>query len=214
MLRRLYNKVRGTCHPFFKAICLSTAVKVMNDTVGPNGSVLSLLLSGELSRIPYTPQSHLSSTQRQRATEAARHEFESKISKNQIRSAIRHKLPSATSYCFSVGQPVYTYQEKENAGRTTPHSGRQQMTKPFLRTLVSEQELGNSTYPRLNLLTILLYTTWSPRHSKLLHLDLLPPLPYHNCSKIAHLISLQKLYIQKIREVICSTRLTEKKSMH
>ena len=51
LLRRIYNKVSMSNPNFTAPLCLSPAVKAINDTAGPGGLVPSLLLFGTLPRL-------------------------------------------------------------------------------------------------------------------------------------------------------------------
>lgn len=120
MLRRLYNKIRATTPNISKAMSLSTAIKVMNDTAGPNGLVPSLLLFGEMPRIPHVPQTSISPSDRHRAIHAARKEFEVITAKSRVQTALTHKPPVAHKFRFAPGHAVYVYREKEKCW-TGPH---------------------------------------------------------------------------------------------
>lgn len=120
MLCRVYNKVRETSPKLSRESSLSTAVKVMNDTAGPNGLVPPLLLFGELPHISHNLQLQISFFERHKSMATARKEFELVISRRRVCSAISHRPPTTTLFRFIQNSPVYVYREKEKRW-TRPH---------------------------------------------------------------------------------------------
>lgn len=101
-------------------MCLSINVKVMNDTADQNGLVPSLLLFGEMRNIPYSHQGLLYPSERHKAMDIARNQFEGEIAKRRVQTALVHKLPISHKFRFAPRQPVHGYMEKEKSW-TGPH---------------------------------------------------------------------------------------------
>ena len=119
-LRTTYRKMR-TDHPNAdKKLTLSMAVKAMNETLGPEGLVPSLLVFGEYPEInlPGEPhQTRPSTDERAALAQTARAEMERIMAKLRIQRALRHAVPPAHSQVYDRGDQVLIWREKVVAGR-------------------------------------------------------------------------------------------------
>lgn len=120
-LRKIYLKIRLS-HPSIRPdVCLSLAVKAMNDTMNSNGLVPSLLVFGVLPRFPTTNSKIPAQQERMNALQLARREMETIVSKQRIHKAISSNVPFSATYEFKPGEEVLVYREKEKVKWTGPY---------------------------------------------------------------------------------------------
>lgn len=124
-----------------KELSLALSVKAMNDTAGPKGLVPSLLLFGEIPRIPHTPKEHVDANVRIKAMETARNEYETILAQTRVRTTLNKRPPPASCYHFRPKQSAYVYREKQKRW-TGPHPVTECINKKVL------VDLGEKTGPR------------------------------------------------------------------
>lgn len=112
-LRRIYLKIR-TDHPkIAKETTLRLAIKAMNDTMGPNGSVPSLLVFGCLPRFPSVNSKVPEQVERMDALQAARREMETITAETRIRKALSSRVPRNADLIISPGDSVRVFRETD-----------------------------------------------------------------------------------------------------
>lgn len=111
-LRRIYLKILEDYPHLDQDIALQLSVKSINDTMGPEGLVPSLLVFGQLPRFPPHSSTLLSHSDRLNAINIARREMADITATLRIQRALRSKLPPATKYNVAPGDNVYAYNEK------------------------------------------------------------------------------------------------------
>lgn len=89
----MYNKLRASSRHILRELCISTSVKAKNDTGRPNGLVPSLILFGELAKIPRMPHPSLSPTTHPTAHAIARAAFETAVAKRRIQTSLSPQPP-------------------------------------------------------------------------------------------------------------------------
>lgn len=89
----------------------------MNDPMGPNGLVPSLLVFGILSRFPPTSSRLPSHEERMEAMEIARLEMTNITAQVRLQQALRTKLPPATHYHVDPGDEGFVHSEPEGKWR-------------------------------------------------------------------------------------------------
>eukprot|EP00171_Calliarthron_tuberculosum_P008498 IDg8498t1 len=113
-LRTIYRRVKIECPELGSGLILQSAVKAMNDTVGPEGLVPSLLVYGIPPR--YTPAGLspmlLDQRQRHEAIRIAREEFFRISNKLRISRALNAKVPESADRIFKEGDLVRVYREE------------------------------------------------------------------------------------------------------
>ena len=111
-LRRIYDKVLFDFPNLDKHLGLKLAVKAMNDTMGPEGLVPSMLVFGVLPRFPVSTIDLPNQVDRMNALKSARAEMETIACELKLAQALRSKLPPAADYQLSVGDQVLVKREK------------------------------------------------------------------------------------------------------
>ena len=96
---------------------LSTAVKAVNDTAGPDGLFPSLLLFGSMPFIPQTgPEDERLLPKISVCKEAlclARREYADLIARHRVQNVLNRKVPSAAHKLYTPGQQLYVYRERK-----------------------------------------------------------------------------------------------------
>lgn len=111
-LRHIFLKILEDYPNLNQEIALQLSVKSMNDTMGPEGLVPSLLVFGQLPRFPPHSTPLLSHSERMNAMTIARKEMANITARLRIQKALKSKLPPATKYLINPGDQVYVYSEK------------------------------------------------------------------------------------------------------
>ena len=111
-LRTIYEKVIKTSPSLSPTIALRTAVKSMNDTLGPEGLVPSLLVFGVLPRLPAVNSSLPEHEERMAAMRAARAEMETIVAGLRVNTALRSNLPAAATQEVTTGDRVMVHREE------------------------------------------------------------------------------------------------------
>ena len=120
-LRTIYRRIKKECPDIENNLALKSAVKAMNDTVGPEGLVPSLLAFGIHPRyIPAGLDPDLpNQRQRHEAMKLAREEFSRISNRLRIQHALRSNVPNSADKKFEVGDLVRVYRD-ELKGYTDP----------------------------------------------------------------------------------------------
>jgi hypothetical protein len=116
-LRRVYQKIEHEFPHVGLRLLLRIAVKAINDTMGTNGLVPSLLVFGVVPRFP--PMSIDLPKQRDlmAALAAAQMEMSAIVSENRITAVLTHNVPSSMDLTYEVSEEVLVFREKEKKGR-------------------------------------------------------------------------------------------------
>ena len=125
-LRQIYSKIRTDVPDIDATLALKLANKTMNDTMGPEGLVPSLLVFGLLPRFPPSSTPLLPHAARMEAMEIARLEMADIVSKLKIQRALRSRAPPASKYIINPGDNMYVHRENDLKWR-----GSFQVTKTF-----------------------------------------------------------------------------------
>jgi transposase InsO family protein len=140
-LRRIFKKVTIEYPSVTAELRLSLSIKAMNDCVGPEGLVPSLLVFGVMPRLPDLPRQIPSQIERFKCLYKARREYEHWVCRQRIMIGLKRRPPPASSYCIMPGDKVAVYRE-----------GLREFTGPYIATGVHGKEilveLGQSTGPR------------------------------------------------------------------
>lgn len=119
-LRQIYLKIRTSEPTISPALALRLAVKTMNDTIGPNGLVHTLLVFGTLPRLPTGTSPFPDQDARHRALSTARREYETIVSHRRIREALNSRVPPAADRIIVPGDRVRVFLET-NGRLSIPH---------------------------------------------------------------------------------------------
>lgn len=112
-LRDIYTKFRADTPSICPDLAVKLATKAMNDTLGPEGLVPSMLVFGVLPHFPPASTPLLSHTDRMHAMEVVRLEMTNISSKLRLQRALCSKIPPATRYIVRPGDDVYVHNERE-----------------------------------------------------------------------------------------------------
>lgn len=113
MILRIYNTIRITTPSLLTTICLSSAVKVLNDASRPRRLVLSLLLFGEMPRHPLISHFSDKSIVCHVTLLTARKEYEMEIARRKIKICLLYATPRAHRFRFAPDRAVYVFRKKE-----------------------------------------------------------------------------------------------------
>jgi transposase InsO family protein len=114
-LRRIYNKIRMDYPHIPARTLLKFGVKAMNDTVGENGLVPSLLVFGVIPRYPALNTELPNQKVRMEVIAAAQMEMNSIIAERRIATALAKNIPSAAEHGYAVEDEVLAFLEKESS---------------------------------------------------------------------------------------------------
>lgn len=129
-LRRVFKILREH-HPRIEPeIILRYAVKAMNDSMGPEGLVPSLLVFGTLPTFPIVSSDRPEQADRLSAMKRARDEMAKITAELRIREALRSRLPPSTRYHLAPGDKVRVFRERS-----------QRWEGPFTITKTREKEV-------------------------------------------------------------------------
>lgn len=112
-LRRIFKKVKHEHPGMNREIALRIAVKAINDTMGPEGLVPSLLVFGCLPRFPATTSNVIEQERRMRALNEARREMASVTAELRIRKALLSRAPRNVDVVLEPGDKVKVYRETD-----------------------------------------------------------------------------------------------------
>jgi transposase InsO family protein len=140
-LRRIFKKVSDEYPSVSADLQLALSVKAMNDSIGPEGLVPSLLVFGVMPRIPDLPTQVPSQLERFKCLYKARKEYEKWVCGQRIRTALKRRPPPASSYVIRPGDTVAVYRE-----RIREYKGPYVVTSTDGKDI--KLDLGESTGPR------------------------------------------------------------------
>jgi hypothetical protein len=114
-LRRFFLKIKNDIPSLPDDVSLRVAVKAINDTVGPNGLVPTLLDFGTMPQLtlmqgslsPYTGQE-----QRDIALRAATAEYQKYVNERRLKEVLRAKPSLAMNCIYQPGDSVLIYRER------------------------------------------------------------------------------------------------------
>jgi hypothetical protein len=110
--RRIFSKVSDAYPSVSADLRLSLSVKAMNDYVGAEGLVPSLLVFGVMPRLPDFTTEVPSQLERFKCLYQARKEYEWWVCAQRIRTALKRRLPPASYYIFRPGDRVAVYRKR------------------------------------------------------------------------------------------------------
>ena len=111
-LRRVFSVLRARRPNLDPEVLLRYAIKGINDTMGPEGLVPSLLVFGVVPSFPTVHAELPAQKERLAALDAARKEMETVTSELRVQQALRSKLPPASKYHVEPGDNVLVYRER------------------------------------------------------------------------------------------------------
>lgn len=94
-LRRIFYKTQTDFPKLRKELLLKIAIKEMNDTVGEDGLVPSLLVFGIIPRFPIINTSLPNQRDRMKALTSANMEMNASVAERRIATALRRNMPSS-----------------------------------------------------------------------------------------------------------------------
>ncbi|MEM1283154.1 MAG: reverse transcriptase domain-containing protein [Chlamydiota bacterium] len=112
-LRRIFNKINMDSPGLDREMALRIALKSINDTMGPEGLVPSLLVFGSLPRFPCVNSTLPNQRERMRALEVARAEMSTVTSELRIRKAMLSKVPRNADLVLNPGDMVRVFRETD-----------------------------------------------------------------------------------------------------
>lgn len=95
-----------------KTFLLRLATKAINDTMGVDGLVPSLLVFGFIPRFPIISTKLLNQTERMKALATAKAEYEAIVAKQRITTVLQHAKPTATDRVYDLGDEKLVYREE------------------------------------------------------------------------------------------------------
>ena len=111
-VRRIFYKVR-TDHPTVrKELLLRIAIKAMNDTIGEDGLVPSLLVLGIVPIFPILNTNLPQQQERMKALITARQEMNSIIAERRVTTALQKSFPSSIDRVYKKGDEILVFREK------------------------------------------------------------------------------------------------------
>jgi hypothetical protein len=110
-LRRIYRKVRHDFPEIPDSLTLSLASRAMNDTIGPEELVPTILVYGTLPRLSLHEKIHHKSS-RLLAIDVPRREMDVIVSELRIKRALHTYTPPSAEHSFNPGALVCVYQER------------------------------------------------------------------------------------------------------
>jgi hypothetical protein len=113
-LRRVYHKVRKDFPRMSLELALRLAVKAMNDTMGPNGLVPSLLVFGMIPRFPIIDANVPDQEQRGLAMQVSREEYQNVVAEMRVKAALLHNVPAAADMQYKEGDLVLAKYENRD----------------------------------------------------------------------------------------------------
>ena len=112
-LRRIFRKIRNEEPKLDMSIVLQLAVKAINDTMGPEGLVPSLLVFGCIPRFPAVSSKVPEQKERMNALISARQEMATITAELRVTKALRSKVPRNADLVIFPGQRVLVWRESD-----------------------------------------------------------------------------------------------------
>jgi len=122
VLRDIYRRVKRNHPDAPPEVVLALTVSAMNQTIGPHGLVLTLLVFGLVPRIPVSPLRLPAQMDRMRAADTARKEIRAQVARARLRVALRDRVPAASDADLVLGAQVLVYREPPVNSWVGPHS--------------------------------------------------------------------------------------------
>ena len=110
-LRRIYNRVLASHPGHTKEVILALANKGMNDTLGPEGLVPSLLVFGVILRVSAATRSLSSQEERLLMMQTARNEMEAITARLRMKTVLRKRASKAAHMTLTEGDPVLVWRK-------------------------------------------------------------------------------------------------------
>lgn len=112
-LRRIFRKIRHESPNMSLELALRTAVKAMNDTLGPEGLVPTLLVFGCLPRFPTVSSELPAQRERMRALSQAKKEMATITAELRIKRALMSRVPRNADLVLEPGDQIKVYRETD-----------------------------------------------------------------------------------------------------
>lgn len=112
-LRQLFNKVRHAEPSIAPDMALRIAHKYLNETMGPNMLVPTLLVYGMLPRMPAATSDLPDQHDRMRALEVFHREMETIVAQLRVNQELRSRTPSAENLTMSPGNKACVFRETD-----------------------------------------------------------------------------------------------------
>ncbi len=114
-LRDTYGKLKFDHPSLQRQVLLALAVKAINDTLGPEGVVLSALVFGEFPCLlsfggPVVPRASLA--KRALAAQDARRHMARHLAQGQIKRSLHHQIPQSADRTYQSGDNLLVWREK------------------------------------------------------------------------------------------------------
>ena len=119
-LRTIYRRIMVTHPDSDRQLALALAVKAMNDTLGPEGYVPSVLVFGEYPRVhtkSEKPPPKKTLSERSKIAALARKECESIMAKMKVDRALRHRIPPNADHKYDIGSQILIWRERVHSNR-------------------------------------------------------------------------------------------------
>ena len=126
-LRRVFKKVKHEYPSLNRELALRISVKAINDTMGPEGLVPSLLVFGCLPRFSATDSNISDQKKRMQALKEARKEMSSIKAELRIRKALMSRAPRSTDIILEPEDQVRVFRETDR--KYVGHSPKEELTK-------------------------------------------------------------------------------------
>lgn len=111
-LKRIFHKARTDSQILSDEYALALLLKAVNDTAGPNGPVPTMLPSGVLPRLPFSPLPHPGNIHRMESLRTARAEMARTVADERIRQSLRSSVPPAADADLRMGDLILLFREK------------------------------------------------------------------------------------------------------
>jgi hypothetical protein len=111
-LRQIFRKIMHESPHADIELALKVAIKTLNDTLGPEGLVPSLLVFGLLPR-PVGSITTPNNASRQDLAQTARSEYDAIVARLRIARALKSRMSAAANKAFQEGDLVSVYRDRE-----------------------------------------------------------------------------------------------------
>jgi len=112
-LRRIFLKILKDHPNLDKVLALNITVKAMNDTMGPEGIVPTLLVYGIMPHVQATKGTLPNQKERMKAITTSQLEMNTITAELRIRKALLSKVPPSADYILNVGSKVRVVRESD-----------------------------------------------------------------------------------------------------
>jgi hypothetical protein len=111
-LRRIYRKVSFDFPAAPPEMILKCATKALNDTMGENGLVPSLLIFGIIPRFPILATDLPEQRERMRILAAAQVEYNTVVAERRILEALKSRVSDSADRVYEIGEEVLVWRER------------------------------------------------------------------------------------------------------